>query len=205
LCSTFVFASSYKMKKNITKKGLTHDSIELLLDACVANDRKAQIRLYELFCKSMYNVSYRIVKDQMLAEDIIQESFISAFKALKQFKREVPFHYWLKKIVINKSLDEIRRSKVFLTELNEEIVADLIVDDQEVVTDTHKMIDQLKKELFNMPDGYRIILSLYYLEGYDHEEISQILNITSSTSRSQLTRAKRMLTKRLTKEKQNND
>lgn len=153
--------------------------------------------IYELHAKQMYNVSYRIVKDQMLAEDIIQEAFISAFKRLKSFKREVAFSSWLRKIVINKSLDEIRRQKVKFTEIKDEQLSEELIENEEN-TNKAELFKLLKKELYNLPDGYRIILSLYYLEGYDHEEISQILGITSSTSRSQLTRAKRVLSKRMT-------
>jgi len=146
----------------------------------------------------MYNVSYRIVRDQMLAEDIIQEAFISAFKNLRNFKREVPFYAWLKKIVINKSLDEVRRNKTKYTEL----IDDNIAEENEEYEESNKeeLITRLKNELYQLPDGYRIILSLYYLDGFDHEEISQIMQISASTSRSQLTRAKRVLLKRMTKE-----
>lgn len=187
--------------KNINKN-LTNDPVlESLINACLVNDRKAQIEIYNRFAKSMFNVSLRIVKDKMLAEDITQEAFISAFKGLKSFRREVSFYSWLRKIVINKSLDEIRRRKIILTDLNEALIAEETTDDEENNAGKEEMLNRIKNELYNLPDGYRIIISLYYLEGFDHDEISQILNISSSTSRSQLTRAKRLILKRLTTEK----
>lgn len=174
------------------------DPDDPLIESCLANDRKAQIEIYNRYAKSMFNVSLRMVRDRMLAEDIMQEAFISAFKGLRNFRREVSFYSWLRKIVINKSLDEIRRQKTIFTEIKDDLVEEAGTDDED---DTAKkeLVMQLKNELYKLPDGYRIILSLYYLEGYDHDEISQILKISASTSRSQLTRAKRLLSKRMTK------
>jgi RNA polymerase sigma-70 factor (ECF subfamily) len=183
------------------KKIVSDDPVlESLIDACLVNNRKAQIEIYNRFANNMFNVSYRMVKDKMLAEDITQEAFISAFKGLRNFRREVSFYSWLKRIVINKSLDEIRRRKAVLTDFNEELIAEELTDDEDYDTNREEMLNRIKSELFNLPDGYRIIISLYYLEGFDHEEISQILHISSSTSRSQLTRAKKLIRKRMTTE-----
>ena len=172
------------------------DPVESLIEGCLANNRKAQIEIYNRYVKSIFNVSLRMVNDKMLAEDIAQEAFISAFKGLNTFRREVSFYTWLKRIAINKSLDELRRQKVIFTELKEEHIIDQSANDEDN-TDKNEILQQVKKELYNLPSGYRIILSLYYFEGYDHEEISQILNISSSTSRSQLTRAKRLIAQRM--------
>lgn len=188
-------------KPKIIKKVLSEDSSESqLIEACIANDRIAQIIVYKRFAKSMFNVSLRMVKDKMLAEDIMQEAFISAFRGLKNFRKDVSLYSWLRKIVINKSLDEIRHQKVKFTEIKDELISDDALGYEED-TNKEELLKQLKNELFNLPDGYRIILTLYYFEGYDHEEISQILNISSSTSRSQLTRAKRFISKRMSTEK----
>lgn len=187
--------------KHINKNLINDPVLESLIDACLLNDRKAQIEVYNRYAKSMFNVSLRMVKDKMLAEDITQEAFISAFKDLKNFRREVSFYYWLRKIVINKSLDEIRRRKIIFTDLNESIITEEPTDDEENNTAKEEMLNRIKNELYNLPDGYRVIISLYYLEGFDHDEISQILKISSSTSRSQLTRAKRLILKRMTTEK----
>lgn len=182
----------------IRKKSKRDDPVDSLIASCLKNDRKAQIEIYNRYAKSMYNVSLRMVKDKMLAEDIMQEAFISAFKGLRNFRREVSFYHWLRKIVINKSLDEIRRQKVIFTEIKDDLVEEVSRNDEDDAA-RKELLMQLKNELFNLPDGYRIILSLYYLEGYDHDEISHILKISASTSRSQLTRAKRLLSKRMTK------
>jgi RNA polymerase sigma factor (sigma-70 family) len=169
-----------------------------LVAACKKNERQAQIRIYELFAKRMFNVSKRIVKDSLLAEDIVQESFITVFNSLETFRGEVPFEIWLRKIVINRSIDQYRKQKFIFEQLDDNKINDFEEPDWEIGYDTEaEMIHEVKKNIELLPDGYRIILSLYLIEGYDHEEISQILNISASTSRSQFTRAKRKLIENL--------
>ncbi len=169
-----------------------------LVKACKKDDRKAQIRLYELYSKTMFNTSLRIVKNTQLAEDIMQESFLSAYAALKNFRQEVPFGVWLRRIVINKSLDELRKQKPVIEELKEEnLKTDEQIDWEEAQKDNKHLIQTIKKAVQELPEGYRVILSLSLFEGYDHVEIGQILNISPSTSRSQLTRAKKKLTEKL--------
>jgi RNA polymerase sigma-70 factor (ECF subfamily) len=143
----------------------------------------------------MYNVSLRIVKNRMLAEDVLQESFINAFKSLDKFKGEVPFEAWLRRIVVNQSIDELRKeNKVFFEPVDDlTIIESSGTDEENDNAEKEKLIFRIKEQLNELPNGYRIILSLFYLEGYDHDEISQILNISPSTSRSQLTRALRKL------------
>jgi RNA polymerase sigma factor (sigma-70 family) len=171
--------------------------IELVV-ACKKNERQAQIRIYELFAKRMFNVSKRIVKDSLLAEDIVQESFITVFNSLETFRGEVPFEIWLRKIVINRSIDQYRKQKFIFEQLDDNKITDFEEPDWEIGYDTEaELVHEVKKNIDLLPDGYRIILSLYLIEGYDHEEISQILNISASTSRSQFTRAKRKLIENL--------
>ncbi|MBN2524286.1 MAG: sigma-70 family RNA polymerase sigma factor [Bacteroidales bacterium] len=171
-----------------------------LVKACKKNDRKAQFRLYELYSKAMFNTSLRIVKDRQIAEDIMQESFLSAYNSITDFREEVPFGVWLKKIIINKSLDHLRKNRPIFEELKEETLPGIEQGDRkESQIDNEKLIRSIKTALLELPDGYRIILSLSLFEGYDHEEIGQILNITTSTSRSQLTRAKKRLKEKLNK------
>ena len=137
----------------------------------------------------MYNVSLRIVNDEMEAEDIMQESFLRAFKNIETYKGEVSFGAWLKKIVVNRSLDYLKKRKVKFEEISQKTneIADYQMEFKEV--DLHT----IKKAIQNLPDGYRVVLSLYLIEGYDHEEISQILGISNSNSRTQYLRAKNKL------------
>jgi RNA polymerase sigma factor (sigma-70 family) len=174
------------------------NEIERLISACLKKDRIAQIKLYELFVRSMYNTSLRILQDTMLAEDVVQESFIKAFSSLSTFRNEVPFASWLKRIVINRSLDELRRRKHLILIEEEKLVDIEIIDKYEFdKTDNTEILIKIRKVMNELSEGYRLIFSLYYFEGYDHAEISQILNITTSTSRSQLVRAKNKVVEKL--------
>ncbi len=182
---------------------LASPDIKKMVAACLKNDRQAQIRLYELYVKQMYNTSLRIVHDSMLAEDVVQESFLKAFRSLNDFRNEVPFVAWLKRIVVNKSLDELRKLKHEMLRFDEQKMPDIPADnegyEEREVEYNETLIQTIKQAMNELSDGYRVIFSLYFFEGYDHEEIAQILNIKPSTSRSQLTRAKFKVTEQLKK------
>lgn len=162
-----------------------------IIEKCQRNDRKAQLQLYNQYCDGMYCVAMRFVKDSMEAEDIVQESFIKAFSKLHQFKAEVTFGAWLKRIVINKSIDLLKSRKQRLIELEEVHlkVVDTSKDDEWLVSDSID-IDMVKKAIKKLPDKYRYVVMLYLMEGYDHQEISEILDISEVASRTQLSRGK---------------
>jgi RNA polymerase sigma factor (sigma-70 family) len=171
-----------------------------LLDGCKAGDQKAQFQIYKLYYKAMYNTSLRIVNDTMEAEDIMQESFLSAFEKIDTYSGTVSFGAWLKRIVINRSLDALSKRKAIFEEINSYTgLKDESSDDQLKKEEIDIRVEEVKEAINKLPDGYRIILSLYLLEGYDHDEIGEILSISSSTSRSQLSRAKQKLIAELRK------
>ncbi len=165
-----------------------------LIDRCRKEDRAAQFKIYELYYKAMYNTSLRIVKDETEAEDLMQESFLSAFEKINTYSGTVSFGAWLKRIVINRSLDSIKKQKLYFETLDEKVTGDLSEDiPEECLID----IDRIRRAILALPDGFRIVLTLFLLEGYDHEEIAEILNISSSTSRSQYARARKKLAEML--------
>jgi len=165
-----------------------------LLDRCLKNDKKAQFEIYRLYYRSMYNSSLRIVGVAEEAEDMMQESFLTAFQKLKTYNGEVSFGAWLRKIVINRSLDALRKRKVVFEELHAELpVANAPEPEGEPIS-----IDEVKSAMESLSDGYRTILSLILLEGYDHEEVSEILGIQNVTSRTQFSRARQRLKEILT-------
>lgn len=176
-----------------------------IIDRCKSGEQKAQFQLYKLYFKAMYNTCLRIVNDSLEAEDIMQEAFLKAFEKIKTYKGEVSFGAWLKRIVINHSLDELRKRKLDLESIEDSVydLKDKIDEKTEYDNDEIKnKAEEIRDEINKLPDGYRIVLSLYLIEGYDHDEISEILNINSSTSRSQCARAKQKLLTNL-KEKAN--
>jgi RNA polymerase sigma factor (sigma-70 family) len=165
-----------------------------LLDGCKIGDQKAQFQIYKLYYKAMYNTSLRIVNDSMEAEDVMQEAFLSAFEKIDTYSGTVSFGAWLKKIVINRSLDSLGKRKAVFEDIESHIgIRDDSAEDTIRNEEVDARVEEVKEAIEKLPDGYRIILSLYLLEGYDHDEIAEILSITSSTSRSQLSRAKQKL------------
>ena len=153
---------------------------------------KAQFQLYKLYSKAMFNICVRMLNNKEEAEDLLQDSFCDVFMKLDTFRYESSFGAWLKRIVINKCINFINRKK-----------ADLVFQDQESeVAEKEETVDyrniefdvlKIHRAVEQLPDGYRVIFSLYALEGYDHMEISQILNISESTSKSQYLRAKQKI------------
>ena len=162
-----------------------------IIEKCKQNNRKAQMQLYNQYCRGMYIVAKRFVKDDMDAEDVLQEAFIKAFSKLHQFKNEVTFGAWLKRIVINKSIDFLKSKKQRLVDLEKDYlkVVDTDNDDKWLIEDTIT-IDEVKGAIKTLPDKYKYVVMLYLIEGYDHQEISEILNISEVTSRTQLFRGK---------------
>ena len=160
-----------------------------IIDQCKEGSQKAQFQLYKIYYKAMYSVCIRIINDSMEAEDVMQESFLSAFKKIETYKGEVSFGAWLKKIVVNRSLDYLKKRKVKFEEVNERTtqISDYQMGTKEVD------VQMIKNAVQELPDGYRVVLSLFLIEGYDHDEISQILGISNSSSRTQLLRAKNKL------------
>jgi RNA polymerase sigma-70 factor (ECF subfamily) len=165
-----------------------------LIEECRKGSRKAQFRLYNQYSKAMYNLAHRILNNREDAEDILQESFVECFRSIDTFRFESTFGAWLKKITVNKCINFIKKKKIDLV-FPETLPPTISEEEDEVSYDTGKII----KGIELLPDGYRIILTLYLLEGYDHAEISQILGISESTSKSQYSRAKEKLRNILSK------
>ena len=164
---------------------------EELIARCRRGERDAYFKLYKLYSRAMYNVGYRITGDEDDAEDVLQEAFISAFRNLESYRGDATFGAWLKRIVVNKAITLLKQRRTEALpederwDIPEEKTADEPYD--------NLTVERVKSAIQNLPDGYRSVLSLYLLEGYDHQEISEILGISESTSKSQLNRAKSKL------------
>ncbi len=138
----------------------------------------------------MYNICYRITNDPDDAKDVLQEAFLSAFNNLSSFKGESSFGAWLKKIVVNSSINHVKKKKILSISLDgHDVEHEEPVQDHEIILE----IDRIREALQQLPDGFRTVLSLYLFEGYDHREIADILDISESTSKSQYNRAKKRL------------
>lgn len=169
-----------------------------LIKQCRANNRKAQLAIYRKYCDGMYCVAMRFLKNADDAEDVLQEAFIKAFTKIDQFRGEVTFGAWLKRIVVNKCLDFIKSRNEQYTQIQENMTAVEENNDWEIASGIG--IEQIREAMSKLPDKYREVVQLYLVEGYDHSEISEILGLTNNTSRSRLLRGKGHL-KKLLKEK----
>lgn len=168
-----------------------------LVERCKQGDRKAQYELYKLYSKSMLNVCVRVVNHIGEAEDVLQEAFLDAFCNLHTFRGQSTFGAWLKQIVVNKAINHLRQRKMQLVDIegygygddDHDIADDAPTDEEGIQMD----VERVRRGIAQLPEGYRVVLSLYLFEGYDHEEIGEILNISESTSRTQYMRGKKKL------------
>jgi RNA polymerase sigma factor (sigma-70 family) len=164
-----------------------------LVVECKKGSKKACYELYRLYSKAMLNVAFRIVGNIAEAEDVLQEAFLDAFNKVKDFRQDTTFGLWLKQIVVNRSINLLRKRRLELVEMEGEQFENIAEEEPEDNEDIQYRAAQVKEAIKELPDGYRLVLSLYLLEGYDHEEIGQILDISENTSRTQFLRAKRKL------------
>ncbi|WP_348739121.1 RNA polymerase sigma factor [Tenacibaculum sp. 190524A02b] len=165
--------------------------INQLIERCKKNDTNAQMQLYNSYYKAMYNSAYRILKDEFEAEDLMQEAFLTAFTKLDTFKGEVAFGAWLKRIVINKSLTQLKKNNRY-----NEVKMDVIPnkeDDEENIDYSNLNVKEVLNAIQSLKDNYRLVLTLNLIEGYDYEEIAQILKYTNENVRTTVSRAKKKL------------
>jgi len=166
-----------------------------LVEKCKANDRQAQLKLYRQYCDGMFGVAMRFLKNADDAEDVLQESFIKAFQRIHQFKGEVTFGAWLKRIVVNGSIDFLKSKHQRTEELDENYMHVAEEDDWSV--EESISLEQVKAAIEELPGKYRYVVQLFLVEGYDHSEISQVLGISDTASRTRLLRGKAQLKEKL--------
>ncbi|MBC7826655.1 MAG: RNA polymerase sigma factor [Chitinophagaceae bacterium] len=164
-----------------------------LVERCKLGDTASYETLYRQYVKAMYNTSLRIVNNAADAEDVMQEAFLDAFRCLNDFQYHSTFGAWLKRIVINKSINILRKRKLYLVELDKSTAHTLMEEERSDELELQYKVEQVRKGIQKLADGYRTVLSLYLLEGYDQEEIAEILGITHNTVRTQYIRAKHKL------------
>ncbi|HPE34128.1 MAG TPA: sigma-70 family RNA polymerase sigma factor [Bacteroidales bacterium] len=165
-----------------------------LLEACRRNDQMAQVRIYEMFSKTLFNTCFRIVDNDADAEDLMQESFIEAFDKIHTFRGEGGFGGWLKRIAINNSINFLRKHrKWIIVDHSEMEVADPEPDNEEISENVFCRIEEIRNAINKLQPAYKLVLSLHLLEGYDHEEIAAILGTTHGNIRTRYSRAKQKL------------
>ncbi len=172
-----------------------------LIARCLANDPKAQEFLYKRFSRLMYGVCLRFARNTLEADDILQEGFIKIFTYLKDFRHEGSLEGWVRRTIINTAIN------YYNSRVNDwrETSIEKAESYQAVAEDTLERIstNDLLKLIQELPEGYRIVFNLYVIEGYTHQEVAEMLNISENTSKSQLSRARAALQQRIVQKKQN--
>lgn len=179
---------------------LTNHHIDTLIPLCKQGEQTAQMEVYNRYYKAMYNTSLRIVKHEAEAEDVMQESFLSAFTKLDSFKAEASFGSWLKRIVVNNSLNSYHKTKrLDETPLEDHLYK--VTDDSEGISEvdlSSVKAQEVVAAMNDLKDNYKQSLSLHLIEGYDYEEMSEIMNTSYANCRTMVSRAKESLRKILT-------
>ena len=163
-----------------------------LIASCLRGNRQAQHTLYKRYCDAMYNTCYRMLGSTAEAEDALQEAFIDVFSKLDTFREESSLGAWIKRIVINHCLNVFKKRRLKMEELNEKY-GDLPQEMEEDDWHVEYEVKRVKENIMKLPDGYRQVLTLYLIEGYDHGEIANILGIQETGSKSQYSRARAKL------------
>lgn len=190
----FKKASTYRLIVSKKDQVLTEDQ---LIKGCIRQESTAQKALFDLYAGKMLGVCQRYARNDADAEDILQDAFIKIFDKISQFKSEGSFEGWIRRIVVNTALKKYSLSRYSKeTSIEEYTQSDNRLDNEPIATD-HLSEKDLLNLINALPDGYRLVFNLYVLEGYRHEEISEMLGIQSGTSRSQLAKARNLLQKQI--------
>ncbi|MEZ5195063.1 MAG: sigma-70 family RNA polymerase sigma factor [Bacteroidales bacterium] len=168
-----------------------------LIKRCLSKDARAQEELYKRYAPKMYGVCLRFAKNQMEADDILQDGFIKVYLNLKSFRNEGSLEGWIRRTIVNTAINLYKKNAKYLKDIEIEKAA-VVHDHEEGAVDkiSAKELLELIKEL---PTGYKMVFNLNVIEGYTHKEISQLLDISENTSKSQLSRARQTLQNKLSK------
>lgn len=168
-----------------------------LVQKCLRNDAVAQQTLFDTYAPKMMAVCMRYTKNKMQAEDVLQMGFIKVFANLNKFSGKGSLEGWIRRIMINTSLDEIRKNKKFMTNQSVDEVGYKMGDS--IGVDDALLENDLLKLVQNLPTGYQTVFNLYAIEGFSHKEIAEKLGVSENTSKSQYSRAKKWLQQEINK------
>lgn len=171
-----------------------------LIQACIKEKRNAQKQLYDLYSPKMYYVCLRYARHELEAQDMLQDGFVKVFDKIASFKSNGSFEGWIRRIIVNTSLNHCRKRSFKQEQIGIEDYQDKVVNSKAISLLSEKELLALIQQL---PDGYRMVFNLYVIEGYSHKEIGEMLDITESTSRSQLAKARKWMQNVIEKQKSN--
>ncbi|MBC3845688.1 RNA polymerase sigma factor [Winogradskyella echinorum] len=164
-------------------------SLDRLIKNCINQDAEAQSQLYKQYASKLFSLCLKYSKNYAEAEDNLHDAFITVFSKIDQYNNKGSFEGWLKRIAINTSLQRYREDVGVYDIVNEGNIEDVSVD----IDDENVSLDFLLQIIQELPDRYRLVFNLYVLDGYSHVEISELINISTGTSKSNLARARLIL------------
>ncbi|WP_179318762.1 RNA polymerase sigma factor [Winogradskyella helgolandensis] len=168
-------------------------SLDKLIENCIKQDVQAQGQLYKQYASKLFSLCLKYSKNYAEAEDNLHDAFITVFSKIEQYNNKGSFEGWLKRIAINTSLQRYREDVGVYDIVNEGNIEDVSVD----INDDNVSIDFLLKIIQELPDRYRLVFNLYVLDGYSHVEISELIQISTGTSKSNLARARMILKEKI--------
>jgi RNA polymerase sigma-70 factor (ECF subfamily) len=168
-----------------------------LIEDCKKGKQAAYNQVYQQCARGVYNAIWRIVRNTEEAEDILQDTFISAFISIQNFRGDASLYGWIKRIGVNKSLNAVKKNKIELV-IDEQLLEVSPADEEKDWEETTLEVDEIKNKLNELPEGFRLVLTLYLFEDYSHKEIAESLGISESTSKTQYLRGKKKLKELLT-------
>lgn len=168
---------------------------EILVKKCIEGDNRAQKKLFDLFAPKLFGVCLRYMKDHNLAQDTLQDGFVKIFTKLSDYNGKGSFEGWMRRIVVNTCLDQLRKDQKLKMNTSIDDVSFLVKDNHWI--EEELTAKDLLKLVESLPDGYRVVFNMFAIEGYSHKEIAEQLNISENTSKSQFSRAKSHLRKKL--------
>ena len=168
---------------------------EILVKKCIEGDNRAQKKLFDLFAPKLFGVCLRYMKDHDLAQDTLQDGFVKIFTKLSDYNGKGSFEGWMRRITVNTCLDQLRKDQKLKVNTPIDDVSFLVKDNHWI--EEELTAKDLLKLVESLPDGYRVVFNMFAIEGYSHKEIAEQLNISENTSKSQFSRAKSHLRKKL--------
>ena len=168
---------------------------EILVEKCIEGDNRAQKKLFDLFAPKLFGVCLRYMKDHNLAQDTLQDGFVKIFTKLSDYNGKGSFEGWMRRIVVNTCLDQLRKDQKLKMNTSIDDVSFLVKDNHWI--EEELTAKDLLKLVESLPDGYRVVFNMFAIEGYSHKEIAEQLNISENTSKSQFSRAKSHLRRKL--------
>ncbi|MBB4080470.1 RNA polymerase sigma-70 factor (ECF subfamily) [Lewinella aquimaris] len=176
------------------------DTHRALVLGCQRRDRNAQRQLYGHYAKPMYNLCLRMLRHTHDAEDVLQVAFVQIFAKIHTFNFEASISAWIKRIVVNRCIDHLKKRRLLTTDFDpvrhESVAVEHPEDQRE--EESNYTVERIREGVMKLSEGYRVVLTLYLFEGYDHEEIAQVMGISPGTSKSQYSRARKRLAQLLT-------